>query len=130
MALGNAYTQRSTIPGATEVGGVWTGGGAAADMTNDETTAWNRGIVSVAYNAATGKYLMTFTDVGQQVIGFSACVASATGDGPLFITPVKGSLSTSAKTLAVECNDGSGTLTDLPATAEVQFNVKFAQQKP
>jgi hypothetical protein len=127
MSLGNAFPQRSTVPDATEVCGVWTGAGAA-DMTQT-TGDWSKGIVRID-QTATGKYTMYFSDVGQQVIGFDCSVASATGDGPLFVTYVNGTLSTANKTIDVEANTGAGTLTDIPATAKVMFNVKFAKQKP
>lgn len=128
MALGNAYEARCTVPDATEVTGVWTGGGAAADCTHTSTD-WSKGIASIAYAGATGKYTITFTDVGQQLIGWTATVLRATTEDPMFFLPIAGTLSTSAKTLSVECNVG-GTLTDALTTDKILINAKFAKQKP
>ncbi len=126
MTIGNAFPVRSTIPDLIEVAGVWTGGGAAADCTH-AAADWNRGIASVAYNAATGKYLVTFVDCGQQIVKYSIQVEGDTGVDPVVGMVVAGSYSQSAKTVALEFG---ATLIDLLTTNKLHLSFTFAKNGP
>lgn len=115
-----------------EVGGVWTGGGAAASCTQSSAD-WNRGIASVAYNAATGKYLVTFTDCGEQILpGSKVEVCRAAAAAPLLANIVRGSYDASAKTVEIEVWDVDSTaaLTDLAATDKLLLSFHFSVNKP
>jgi hypothetical protein len=129
MSIGNASCVRSTIPGVHKVQGVWTGGGAATSCTH-VATDWSRGIASLAYNAATGKYLLTFTDGGQQIVGHNIRVCGLTGVDPVTVNLLRGTYSTSAKTVQVEFSDLSGALIDLLATDKVLIDVDFTRAAP
>lgn len=122
----------NTIPSTVSVGGVWTGGGAATDCTH-AAADWSRGIVSVKYNGATGKYQITFLDVpGSQVVGFSADIARATGTtNALIAKMVAGSYSTSTKTLNFEvCDLSTPVATDLTTGDKIMFHITFAKSPP
>jgi hypothetical protein len=115
-----------------EVGGVWTGGGAAASCTQ-VSTDWNRGISSVAYNAATGKYLVTFLDCGQQILpGSEVKVCRAAAAAPLLVNIVRGTYSATAKTVEIEVWDVDATaaLTDLALTDVLLLSFHFSVNKP
>lgn len=115
-----------------EVGGVWTGAGAAASCTQ-VSTDWNRGIASVAYNAATGKYLVTFYDCGQQILpGTDVKVCRAAGAAPLLVNVVLSTYSATAKTVEIEVWDVDSTavLTDLAATDKLLLSFHFSVNKP
>ena len=127
MSLGQAYPVRASIPDLFEVRGVWTGGGAAADMTKEEED-WSRGIASVAYNAATGKYLVTFVDVGQQLVDAEAKVLrDGSGDDHIPGVVIWDSLDLDAKTIEVEFGD---TLVDIATDTKVIFHFVWARQAP
>lgn len=130
MSLGQAHLDKSTLPGLIHVQGVWTGGGAASAMTHTSTD-WSRGIVSIAYNSATGKYLITFTDVGQQIVGDSCKVWTASGDKPWTAVVIRSSLSTTAKTVEVEIWDQDGdALSDLGTSQKLAVDITFAPAAP
>ncbi len=129
MSVGNATPVRSTIPGVYKVQGVWTGGGAATDCTH-AAADWSKGITSVTYNSATGKYLITFTDVGQQIVGHNIRVCGATTVDPVAVQLIRGSLSTSAKTVQVEFSDLAGGLLDLLSTDKLLIEVDFVNSAP
>lgn len=134
MSMGDAFPVRSTIPDTVKAQGVWTGGGAAANMTQ-AAADWNRGITSVAYNASTGKYLITFTDVGQQVVGGHIECISTTGVINKDVSIVRASLSTSAKTLEIEVwtratDTAAAALVDLATTFKLMITVEFAKNGP
>lgn len=129
MGKGASYPRRHAVPGTFSVEGVWTGGGAAADMTVTSGD-WNRGITSIKYNSATGKYKITFRDFGQQVIGFNASVAAATGVDPLIPVKVTGTYDKSLGTMELEITTPAGTLTDLPTTSKMRIEVIFADGAP
>lgn len=129
MSLGNAFPIRSTIPDTVKVQGVWTGGGAGQDCTH-VAADWNRGVASVVYNSATGKYLMTFMDVGQQIVGHNIRVCGLTGVDPVVVNLLIGTFSTSAKTVEVEFSDLAGTLIDLLTTDKLLVDVEFAKNGP
>lgn len=126
MSLGNAFPVRSTCPDTVKVQGTWTGGGAAADCTH-VATDHNHGIASVAYNGATGKYLVTFVDCGQQIVDYSIQVEGATGVDPVVGQVIADSFSASAKTVALEFG---ATLIDLLTTNKLHLTFQFAKNAP
>ena len=127
MSLGNAFPVRSTVPDLTVVTGLWTGGGAAADM-SVTSGDWNKGIASVAYNAATGKYLITFVDVGADIVHCEAKVHRPTsGDDPIGSNILIGTFSRTAKTVEVEFG---ATLVDIDTDEKVSFFFLFAKNSP
>jgi hypothetical protein len=130
MSIGNAFPVRSTSPDTVKVQGVWTGGGAAADCTHDAADH-SHGIASVKYDSATGKYKITFVDVGQQIVGGDIKVCRAAASGAHLVTNiVRSTLSTSEKTVEFEVSDLSNTLTDLLTTDKILVNVEFAKNGP
>ena len=129
MSLGQAFPVRASIPDLYEVRGKWTGGGAAADMTNPDAD-WSRGIESVKYNAATGKYKVKFVDVGQQLVDASANVLrDDSGDDPIFAVVIWDSLDLVAKTIEVEFG-GAAILADIATDTKVCFHFVWARQSP
>ncbi len=119
----------TTIPLTWKAQGVWTGGGAATSAAK-ATGDWSRGIASVAYTA-TGKYTITFTDVGQQIIGHKITFGQATGVNPLAYTVINGSFSATTKSVDVEFSaSDSGTLTDLLSTDKLYIEFEFAGSPP
>ncbi len=127
MSLGNAFPVRSTVPDIVRVQGLWTGGGAAANMAVTSGD-WNKGIASVAYNSATGKYLVTFIDCGDQIVWADAKVfRPTTGDDPLPANILLATFSASAKTIQVEFG---ATLTDIDTDEKVGFVFEFAKNGP
>lgn len=127
VALGQAYPVKASVPGLRLVFGKWTGGGAAEDMTVAPGD-WNEGIRSVAYNAATGKYLVTFDAVGQQLVYADAKVhRPTTGDDPLPVNFQFDSFSRTAMTIEMEVG---ATLADVDTDEKVTFMFVFATQAP
>ena len=127
VQLGQAYPIRANIPGLRMVCGKWTGGGAAAAMAV-ASGDWNDGIASVAYNAATGKYLVTFQEVGQQIVHMDVKVHRPTsGDDPLPVNVLLTSFDHSEMTVQIEVG---ATLTDVDTDEKVTFFVVFANVKP
>lgn len=134
MPLGNASPVRSNIP-KKEVAGVWTGGGAAANCTKTSTD-WSKGIQSVNYNAATGKYRITLTDFGQQLLpGSHIEIHRAAAGAPRVANIVRGSLTISVSsgvpiaTVDFEVWDlATPSLVDLTATDLAAINLVFADQ--
>ena len=129
MSLGNAFPLKSNLPDLVQVIGVWTGGGAATNCTK-AAADWSRGITSLNYNAATGKYLITFTDVGQQIVSHSIAVCGLTTVDMVSVNLIRGSFSISAKTCEVEFSDLAGILLDLLTTDKILINVTFAKNAP
>lgn len=101
MALGNASMMRLNEPNTQCVSASFTGGGAA--------TAWTKvdgdGISAVTYNAATGKFKVTFNDVGVSILAAWGTVNRAAGSAPLIINFVPSTLSQTAKTVDIEVWD-------------------------
>ena len=133
MSLGSANLVRSTL-GKQGVGGVWTGGGAAANCSKSSSD-WSSGITSVNYNAATGKYRITLSQFGQQLVGGDIKVCRAAGDAPLLANIVRSTLTVSspdAATLDFEVWDVDATaaLTDLATTDKLLVNLEFASAAP
>ncbi len=130
MSIGNASVVRSTIPGVHKVQGVWTGGGAGTSMTH-AAADWSKGIVSVTYHTDAGKYLITFTDVGQQIVGHNCKVCRPTdGDDPVVVNLRRGSFDSAAKTVEIEIADMDGTAYDLATDELLLIDVEFALFAP
>jgi hypothetical protein len=128
MPMGNAFPARNADGDLVTVHGQFTGGGAAANCTKT-SGAINTGISSVNYNAATGKYLVTFQDVGQQLVEFRACVGRADAAVPLFVIPIHGSLSLTSKTLPINVRTEAA-LTDLATTDKLFITAVWARKGP
>lgn len=128
MAAGQRYPKRTVVPASWSATGVFTGGGAAANCTKT-TGAIQGGIASVNYNAATGKYRITFHDVGQQVLRVLATVGRADAAVPLFVIPIHSSFSRANKTLDINVRTEAA-LTDLAATDQLQLEVTFTDIGP
>lgn len=127
MTLGNASPVRSNIP-KHEVCGVWTGGGAASALTRTSTD-WSYGISGVAYNAATGKYRISLTESGQQLLpGSKIEICRQAGDAPLVANIVRSSLDSDSVDFEV-WDVATPTLTDLATTDKVLINLVFAKAK-
>lgn len=134
MSHGTLSPYRAKIPGTWEVRGVWSGGGAAANCTV-ASGDWNAGITSVAYNAATGKYLITFKDFGQQIVGGSVEVVGDSGDIPMKAHLLRDTYSASAGTVEFELwtlatEAVAAALTDAPADHKLMVHVVFADNAP
>lgn len=67
------FDPKDTIPNVRRVVTRWTGGGAATDMTRTK----GFGIKSIAYNSATGAYIITFLHVGEVFLGGKMTVLAA-----------------------------------------------------
>lgn len=121
---------KTTIPGTFKVQGVWTGGGGAANCTH-VAADWSRGIASVDYTSATGCYTITFTDVGQQIVGWKITTGQQTGVNPLAFCLRNGTFSAVTKSVIFEVSaSDSGTLTDLLTTDKLYIEFEFAKQSP
>ena len=59
------WPARAAVNNLVTVAGRWAGGGSASNMTKVSGT----GISSVAYNSATGAYIITFNNVGGTFLG-------------------------------------------------------------
>lgn len=130
MPIGNTSPYRSTIPGIDCVQGVWTGGGAAANCTR-AAGDWNRGIASVNYNAATGKYLVTFIDVGTQIVWGRCEVMGAAGAAGKQVNVVRSTFNATAKTVQIEVWDtATPSLVDLAATDKLCLKFEFSKNNP
>lgn len=129
MSLGNASVVRSTYPDDTHVRGLFVGGGAAASCTKDLVVG-AKGIISMAYSGATGKYLITFLDVGITIMDITGTISRAANTAPLVMKPVLSTFSASAKTVSVEIWDlATPTLTDLLTTDKICLNITFIKNK-
>lgn len=124
-----AYPIRSTVSGITRLQGVWTGGGAAADCTKEDEDH-NEGIAAIEYNAATGKYLVTFNDVGQQLVYASCEVAGATTEPPVKANVLRGTYDRAEKTVEVEFYKHDGSLIDLLTTDKVMCVFEMSSYAP
>lgn len=131
MSMGNGYVKRSVAPDLQAAQGIWTGGGAAANCTRASGDP-NFGIASVNYNAATGKYLITFVDTGIKPIKADVKIHRAAAGVPRHAVVTLGSFSQSAKTLPFEVWEnqvGVDTLVDLATTDKVEICVEFTKNK-
>ena len=96
MSLGTAHPLRLAEPNTQECAAVFTGAGAADCVKVD-----GDGIASIAYSAATGEFLLTFTDVGVSILWMDVQCHTADGSAPTFGKTV-GTVSLSAKTIPLE----------------------------
>lgn len=101
MSIGQAYPQRASLPNTNTVRGVWTGGGGTADCAKAAADA-SHGIKSIAYNAATGKYLVTLVDGGQQIVGGHIEFCGPAGATKKTVHIIRSTYSASAKTVQIE----------------------------
>ncbi len=94
--------------------GRWAGGGASADCTRVS----GRGISSVAYNAAVGRYTITFKHVGEVFLGAILSVQGAAGAATTFVArPTVYTAST--KTLTIDVTDCATPTNHDLATTEI-----------
>lgn len=126
--VGNGFPLKSSVPGLFKIAGVWTGGGAATDCSKSATD-WSRGIDTVKYNAATGKYKVTFLECGQQLVNHICRIDGATGVTPVISVVVAGSFDPVAKTLSLETYAGAA-LIDLLVTNKLHLGFIFAKNAP
>lgn len=105
------------------VDGCWLGGGASTDCTRVSGT----GITTVAYNAATGCYLITLTGRYQTLEAVCLSVGGASGAATSYMArPVVGGYSASAGTLAINVTDlATPTNHDLASTENLWISLKL-----
>ena len=103
----------------------WQGGGAATSCTS-VAKASGRNIASVAY-VSTGRYTVTFRNVGAQWLGISGMVAAAAGAANSFLVrEVVGSYSATAKTVDITiCDLATPSLHDLATTEFVRLDAEW-----
>ena len=106
---------------AVRLRGRWKGGGAAADCTRES----GRGIASVAYNGATGRYKITFAEVGEVYLGAVFSVQGAAGAATSFMArPTV--YSATDKTLTFDVTDlATPTNHDLATSEYVTIDVEW-----
>jgi len=107
---------------------VWEVEGLYSVATGALTKVYGKGITSIAH-PATGKYTLTFQDVGGTLLDLYCAVQRAAGDETLCARYTKGSFSRSAKTAAVEIYeiDETKALVDPADTDYVYFRARFLQ---
>jgi hypothetical protein len=125
MSKTGKFPVKSRTSGVVLVAGRWTGGGAAANCTK----AAGRGIASVNYNSATGKYLVTFEDTFGQLVAFTATCGNASGTTTHNTASYDiANWSASAGTMPICISDvASPTLQDLATTEEISIIAVFAE---
>jgi hypothetical protein len=135
MPLGSSHLVRSSLP-KVEVSGVWTGGGAAANCTKSSSDH-SRGITSVNYDGATGKYTITLSDWGQQLLpGSKVSICRDAAAAPLLVNLVRGSFAVAADGASASVDfevwdvDGVSALTDLAVTDKALIDLVFAAAAP
>lgn len=125
-------TKKSNIPGEScAVEGTWTGGGAATNCSRTSTDQ-GAGITSVNYNAATGKYRITVTEWGQQLLpGSHIEVHRAAGSAPRVVNLIRTiTVSGTTATIDFEVWDmATPSLVDLAATDIIGICLNFAKSK-
>lgn len=115
-----------------EVCGTWTGGGAAANCSKADADH-SAGITSVAYDGATGKYVITLKEWGQQLLpGSHIEVHRAAGAAPLVVNIVRAiTVSGDSATVNFEVWDmATPSLVDLETTDTIGINLAFSKTKP
>jgi len=111
------------IPNTVRVTGRWAGGGAASDCTKVKSA----GITSVAYNAATGAYKITFDNVGEVFLGGTIQVHSTAGTTATARVVNTQAYSSTNRTLTIFVVDvATPTAKDLATTEELWIDVVFA----
>lgn len=100
----------------------WLGTGAGASV-----PVKTNGVSPVLTRQGVGLYTMTFQDVGGKVADLVGTTHTVATIAPQYWKYVGGSLSQSAKTIALECWSAAGALADPPATANtiVAIEVTF-----
>ena len=78
----------------------WTSGNGAANAS--KVTGCTKGCASLAYNAATGKFLLTLTDWPGDLLDVKAINHRAASSAPLIGSPVWASIDKAAKTIPIE----------------------------
>lgn len=123
---------KSNIPTEQcEVAGIWTGGGAAANCTRTSTDH-GAGITSVNYNGATGKYRITVTEWGTQLLpGTHIEVHRAAGGAPRVVNVIRTiTAGTNSATIDFEVWDmATPSLVDLVNTDVITITLNFAKTK-
>lgn len=117
FTTGGQWPQKNTMNMPVRTCERWQGGGAAADMTKVSKAA-GRNIASIAYAAATGKYTITFRNVGAQWLGLQGTVAKAAGAaGQKLVNEIAGSYSSTTKSVQIQITDvATPTAADLANT--------------
>ncbi len=115
---------RSRMPKLKGVMGRWLGGGAASNMTK----VAGRGISSVAYNSATGAYLITFEETHPQLVAISIqCGTAGTTSAQNVCNYQPADYSATAGTLPIFITDvATPTAQDLLTTEEISIVAWFA----
>ncbi len=118
------YPVKSRSSKVVIVTGRWLGGGAATDCTK----VTGRGISSVAYNAATGKYLVTFEDLNGTLLAFHVTCGNASGTTTHNTASYDAAnYSATAGTMPICISDvATPTLQDLATTEEISITAIFA----
>lgn len=117
-----SYRVDSAVSSQIEVHGRWLGAGG----TNNCTKVSGVGISSVNYNAATGKYIITFSNVGATYLGCVLTVQNAadTNTGMKVAVPV--AYSASAKTLTIDVADLDKALTALTSSDTLEIHAYWS----
>jgi hypothetical protein len=98
------------------------GGGAAANCTR----VYGDNVRSVTYNAATGRYLVTFNDTQGGVIKWaSAQVMPVSAGANVLARLVMASYSPSARTIQLETYTDAGAAVDLITTATLMLEFEW-----
>lgn len=134
MPGGSISPMRSNLD-EFQVKGTWTGGGAAANCSR-AAADWSRGIASVNYNAATGKYIITLVEgaAGEQLLpGSNIVVHRAAAAIPLLVNLIRGAFDADAGTVTFEVWAPSteavaSALTDLALTDTISITLCMAPQ--
>jgi len=104
----------------------WQGGGASTALAAVAKLS-GRNITGVAF-VSTGRYTVTFRNVGAQFLGIGGTVASAAGATNTFVVrEVVGSYSATAKTVDITiCDLATPTLHDLATTEFVRLEAEWS----
>ncbi len=115
---------RCRFPKTYGVMGRWLGGGAASNMTK----VTGRGISSVAYNSATGAYLITFEETHPQLLAISiTCGSAGSTSAQKVCNYDPATYSATAGTLPIFITDvATPTAQDLLTTEEISIVAWFA----
>ena len=124
MSKTGKFPVRARLPKVYGVMGRWAGGGAASNMTK----VTGRGISSVAYNSATGAYLITFEETHPQLVAISiTCGTALTTTVQNVCNYDPAQYSATAGTLPIFITDvATPTAQDLLTTEEISIVAWFA----
>lgn len=125
MSKTGKFPVKARASGLVIVAGRWTGGGGATDCTK----AAGRGISSVAYDGATGKYLVTFEDTFGELLAFTVtCGNDRTTAAHNTASYDIANWSESAGTMPIWITDtATPTAQDLATTEEISIVAVFAE---